>query len=203
MQAADRGDVIEARRPAGAERAVARDGPGEHARVLQRRVEADRAGAEVDLAEERQVERDQRRVLGRQIRWPTPPTMSTRVWPPISMTTPSFTSISDRLAPADARHRTDQVLALARRQDRRHVLQDRRRVRDRIGGKQQVVEAALEQHLAHRIGVDGAVDADDAAEPGQEKAVAERQVEFAEDRGGEREAALPVRQPRVEDARRR
>ena len=62
-----------------------------------------------------------------------------------------------RLPPADARDRTDQMVAGSHWQDVGHVLQDRRRVRDRIGRKQQVVEPAGEQHFAQGIGVDRAL----------------------------------------------
>ena len=103
------------------------------------------------------------------------------------------------VAPADPRHRANQVLSLSRRKNRGHILKDLRRIRDRICRKQEAGKAALEQHLAHGIGVDRAVDADDAADPGEEEVVSERQVELAEDRCREREAGGAVRQPRVEE----
>ena len=51
--------------PSPSDRRVAGDRPGEHPRIGERRVEADRAGAEIDLAEESDIEGDERRVAGR------------------------------------------------------------------------------------------------------------------------------------------
>jgi hypothetical protein len=82
--------------------------------------------------------------------------------------------------------RPEDVLPLARREDRLQVVEDPLRVRDGIAREQEPVEVAGAQHLPQRLELHRAVDADEPAEAGQLEPVAELDLEAAEDRGEER-----------------
>ena len=74
-------------------------------------------------------------------------------------------------------------------------------VADRVVREQQRVDRALAQAGGQRLGVDRAVDGENAAEPEQREAEAERQAGEARRQAGEQRPAVGVTgQPRVDDA---